>query len=76
MGTIQFMKGAGLMRIERNLRINEFCERVGYKVATIRKKIYRREIDSIKVGRLILIPEREVDRLLKDFRPRVEGQRP
>ena len=29
-------------------------------------------IDSIKVGRIVLIPEREVERLLSDFRPRVE----
>ncbi len=55
----------------RNLRIQEFCERVGYKVSTVRKKIFLKEIDSIKVGRIILIPEAEVARLLKDFRPRV-----
>ena len=56
----------------KNLRIQEFSERVGYRVSTVRKKIFNREIDSIKVGRIVLIPESEVARLLKDFRPRVE----
>lgn len=56
----------------QNLRIADFAKRVGYEVSTIRKKVWRRELDSIKVGRLVLIPEREVDRLLSDFRPRVE----
>ena len=55
-----------------NLRVSEFAELVGYQVSTIRKKIYKREIDSFKVGRLILIPRSEVGRLLKDFRPRIE----
>ena len=56
----------------QNLRIAEFAKRVGYEVSTVRKKVWRRELDSIKVGRLVLIPEREVERLLSDFRPRVE----
>jgi len=57
---------------QENLRISVFAKRVGYEVSTIRKKVWKREIDSIKMGRLLLIPEREVDRLLADFRPRVE----
>lgn len=56
-----------------NLRISEFAKLVGYQVSTIRKKIYRREIDSIKVGRIVLIPAQEVKRLLSNFRPRIEG---
>ena len=60
---------------QKHLRINEFCERVGYKASTIRKKIFRREIDSFKVGRIVLIPEREVGRLLRNFRPRVNSDR-
>jgi len=57
---------------QENLRIAAFAKRVGYEVSTIRKKVWRRELNSIKVGRLVLIPESEVDRLLADFRPRVE----
>ena len=60
------------MEAQQNLRIAEFAKRVGYEVSTIRKKVWRRELDSIKVGRIVLIPEREVERLLSDFRPRVE----
>ncbi len=60
------------MNSRKNLRIAEFADRVGYKVSTIRKKVWRRELDSIKVGRLILIPEKEVERLLADFRPHIE----
>ncbi len=60
------------MSSNKNLKIAEFAKRVGYKVSTIRKKVWRRELDSIKVGRLVLIPEEEVARLLSDFRPRVE----
>ena len=60
------------MENQQNLRLADFAKRVGYEVSTIRKKVWRRELDSIKVGRIVLIPEREVDRLLADFRPRVE----
>ena len=62
------------MTNERNLRIGEFCELVGYTPATVRKKIFRREIESFKVGRIILIPSKEVARLLSDHRPRVESK--
>lgn len=57
---------------EKKLRVPEFAGRTGYAISTIRKMIYRRQIDSFKVGRIVLIPEREVGRLLADFRPRVE----
>ncbi len=55
------------------LKVSEFAIRVGYAVATIRKKIFRREIDHVKVGRHVMIPATEVDRLLSDFRPRIEN---
>ena len=55
-----------------NLRLAEFAKQTGYEISTVRKKISRREVDYFKVGRIILIPEREVERLLSDFRPRVE----
>ena len=55
------------------LRVEEFARRVHYKVSTIRKKLHRREISFHRVGRMILIPESEVDRLLRDFHPRIES---
>ena len=53
------------------LRVEEFARRVRYKVSTIRKKIHRREISFHRVGRIIVIPESEVDRLLRNFHPRI-----
>lgn len=57
--------------IERHIRVEEFAHRVGYSIATIRKKIARREIGYRKCGRIIAIPESEVGRLLGDYRPPV-----
>ena len=54
------------------LRIPEFAERVGYQPSTIRKKILRREIAYHKVGRIIVIPEAEVERLLGNFHPSIQ----
>ena len=59
---------------ERRLRIAEFAECVGYKASTVRKKILKREIAHYKVGRILVIPESEVHRLLADFRPRIKTQ--
>ncbi len=64
----------GIMERGRNLRVEEVAKMLGYKASTIRKKLLRREIGYHKVGRIIVIPESEVDRLLADFRPRVQLQ--
>ena len=56
---------------ERHMRVEEFAERTGYKTPTIRKKLLRREISYRKVGRIVLIPESEVHRLLGDLRPAI-----
>ena len=61
------------MKPKKLLRLSEFAARVGYQPSTVRKKIHRREIAFHKVGRIILIPEHEVERLLKDYRPRIEA---
>jgi excisionase family DNA binding protein len=55
------------MTIERNLRIDEVCAITGYKASTVRKKISRREIGYHKVGRIIVIPLTEVERLLGSY---------
>ena len=57
--------------IERHIRVEEFADRSGYKVPTIRKKIARREIDFRKVGRIISIPESELARILGDLHEHV-----
>ena len=58
----------------RNLRVEEVAKMLGYKPSTIRKKLLRREISYRKVGRIVVIPESEVERLLGDFRPRIQTQ--
>jgi excisionase family DNA binding protein len=59
---------------ERRYRVREIAERTGYSEATIRKKILRREVGYFKVGRLVLVPESEVERLLSDFRPAINAR--
>lgn len=54
-------------KIERHMRVDEFADRSGYKIATIRKKIARREISYRKVGRIITIPESSLAKLLGDL---------
>lgn len=46
------------------LRVDAFAKATGYKPATIRKMIQDRRLDYHKVGRCIVIPEREVQRIL------------
>jgi excisionase family DNA binding protein len=50
------------------LRVDEVAKMTGYKPSTIRKKLLRREIGFHKVGRIIVIPQSEVERLLGEFR--------
>ncbi len=60
------------MAAERNLRVEEVAALTGYRPSTIRKKILRREIGYHKVGRIVVIPASEVDRLLGTFRPPIK----
>lgn len=53
--------------IERHIRVDEFAHRSGYAIATIRKKIARREIAYRKVGRIITIPESSLSKMLGDL---------
>lgn len=61
------------MPSERHMRVEEFAKLTGYKTSTVRKKILRREISYRKVGRIVIIPESEVERLLSDLRPAILG---
>ena len=51
--------------IERHLRLQEVAALTGYATATLRRKIAQGEIKSVKVGRIRVIPESEVRRLLR-----------
>ncbi len=63
-----------MMEYRKLLRVAEFAALVGYRPATIRKKLYQRQISYHKIGRIIVIPESEAHRLMKDFRPRIDQQ--
>ena len=52
---------------ERHMRVAEFADRSGYAIATIRKKISRRQIAHRKVGRIITIPESELSKMLGEL---------
>jgi excisionase family DNA binding protein len=56
---------------ERDLRVHEFAARSGYQVSTIRKKLLQREIGYRKCGRLVLIPESELQRIRGPYLPPV-----
>ena len=57
--------------LEKQYRLDEAAEVSGYKVAALRKKISRRELGSVKTGRIVTIPESELQKLLGEFRPAV-----
>ena len=61
------------MNDERLLRLHEVSQRTGYKVSTLRKKIHRREIGYCKIGRIICVPESEVNQMVREaYRPQVK----
>jgi excisionase family DNA binding protein len=52
------------------LTVSEVAVRTGWKPSTVRKKILRRELGYVKLGRSVRVPESEVDRLIQSgFRP-------
>lgn len=71
--SIQLMKSADQSTIERDrLRsIVEASEWTGLKEVTWRKKIARREVTHVKLGRRTLVPESEILRIIAEvpFRP-------
>lgn len=56
------------------LSVKEVAVRTGWRPCTVRKKILRREIAYVKLGRSVRIPESEVTRLIMNgFRPALRG---
>ncbi len=52
------------------LTVGEVAARTGWKPSTVRKKILRRELGYVKLGRSVRIPESEIERLISNgFRP-------
>jgi excisionase family DNA binding protein len=64
--------GNMMKAIEKQYRLHEVAELSGYKVSTIRKKIHRKELGSRKIGRLVVVPEVDLQKFLgNDYRPAV-----
>ncbi|MGD1092823.1 MAG: helix-turn-helix domain-containing protein [Bryobacteraceae bacterium] len=42
------------------------AQRLGISIWTLRKKAYEGEIASVKIGVKLLIPESEIERLIRD----------
>lgn len=62
-----------LKALEKQYRLHEVAEMSGYKVSTIRKKIHRKELGSRKIGRLVVVPEKDLQKFLgDDYRPAVK----
>jgi excisionase family DNA binding protein len=57
--------------VERHFRVVEVAKLSGLAVASIRRKVSRREIGFRKSGRAVLIPQSEVTRLLGKYVPAV-----
>lgn len=45
---------------------SEFCERLGMSNEWGRKKIQRRQISFVRIGRSVRIPEEECDRFIRE----------
>ena len=60
---------------ERHLRICEVSAILGYKESTLRKQILERKITYRKIGRILAIPQSEVDRLLGELHEAVAVKR-
>ena len=58
--------------LEKQYRLHEAAEISGYKVSTLRTKIYRKELGSRRMGRLVVVPERDLKKFLGgEYRPAV-----
>jgi excisionase family DNA binding protein len=46
--------------------VKDAAARLGISIWTLRKKAYQGDIDSIKIGVKLLIPESEIERLIRE----------
>jgi excisionase family DNA binding protein len=59
------------------LSVPEFAEALGVTPACIRRWLLEQKVSSIKIGRLVRVPESEVDRIVSQgYRPAKPQVRP
>lgn len=61
------------MALEKQYRLNEAGRVTGYSVAALRKKIANREVGHRKTGRIVTIPESELNRILGEYQEPVSA---
>lgn len=54
------------MKDEKLLNVSEAAERLGLKPATIRKFIFERRIDVVRIGRRVSIPEDAIEKMIAE----------
>ncbi len=55
--------------------VKDAARRLGISVWTLRKKAYQGAITSVKIGAKLLIPESEIERMIREgLRPRRSAQ--
>lgn len=63
------------MKVSQLLTVEEAANRLGLKVATIRRRILERKIDYVKNGRSVRIPQEAVERIITEgFRPAIQKE--
>lgn len=53
------------LEIKRMLTVEEFAAEVGWKPATVRQKVWRREIEFVRVGRCIRFKRETAEKLIQ-----------
>jgi excisionase family DNA binding protein len=62
-----------VLDLEKHYRPLEVEELTGLSLATIRKRILRREIAFRRAGRAILIPQSEVEKMIGPLHPAIRA---
>jgi excisionase family DNA binding protein len=58
--------GKGMSAVKRGLMtVEQFAETVGLKPATVRQKIWRREIEFVRIGRAIRFKPETAEKLIE-----------
>ena len=53
------------MTIQKLLSVEEFAAAVGWKPSTVRQKVWRREVEFVRMGRSIRFKLQTVDELIQ-----------
>lgn len=61
-------------KLEKQFRLGVVAQLSGYSVSSLRQKIASGLIGHRKTGRIITVPQSEVERLLGEYRPPLEQE--